>query len=256
VAETGGIDDLHLAIVAAVAPVLDQWGFALAGGNALRAYGLTSRPTMDVNLYSNVDGAVDKVADDVGQALQRAGFRVERVDTLSELEDWPELADYNAEWTVYRDRRQVMVQLGIRGRTRPTVQLDVIPAGHVLAVEDVLAGKVLALASRAEARDFIDVAAAMAAGWTPEQLIQLALQMEPGYELGEFRAIGLTLDAVPDRDFHQYGMTGTQIGRLREAFLAWPRNSRLRWSQPAAPLRAPESDTRQHGTASQSRCSP
>jgi predicted nucleotidyltransferase component of viral defense system len=44
----------------------------------------------------------------------------------------------------------------------PVVVADI---GPVLAVEDVLASKILAMVDRAAARDFIDVAEAMRKGW-------------------------------------------------------------------------------------------
>ncbi|HEY2552316.1 MAG TPA: hypothetical protein VGI64_17245 [Streptosporangiaceae bacterium] len=75
----GGLDEYHEGIVRVVPPVLEQDGFALAGGNALRAHGLTTRSTQDVNLFSDRERGVVNVTSKVELALRNAGYLVERM---------------------------------------------------------------------------------------------------------------------------------------------------------------------------------
>jgi len=49
-------------------------GFALGGGNALLAYGLISRPTRDVDLFTDQEHGVQAAAGAVEAALRDAGF--------------------------------------------------------------------------------------------------------------------------------------------------------------------------------------
>jgi hypothetical protein len=216
-----GVSDFHREVVATVMAALEGHGFALAGGNALLAHGISRRPTRDVNLFTDQDGAVTAVAGAVESALRAAGFHTERIDTFAELlDEWPEMTDYRAEWTVARGGQQVMLQIATGDRVRPPVVLDV---GPVLDVLDVLASKVCALASRAEARDYIDVAAALRR-YRPEELISLAWSMEPGYTHEDFTSIGPALEYLDDQEFAPYGLTPAEITDLRRRFAAWPRS--------------------------------
>ena len=64
-----------------------------------------------------------------------------------------------AEWIVTApDGQQMMLQMAYFDRTAQPVTMDV---GPVLDLEDVVGGKVCALASRVEPRDYIDTAAAL-----------------------------------------------------------------------------------------------
>lgn len=220
---SGNIDPMYREIIALLDPVLAGSGYAIAGGNALRAYGLTRRPTRDINLFSDQEGTLPKLAPQIETALRAAGFYVERIDTFSDVAELlPDLANYAAEWTVMRDRRQVMLQLAIRDRKKPPVSLEI---GLVLHVDDVIAGKVLAALTRVEARDLVDVWSIMRADparYTPEYLVRLGRTIEPGYGPHEFAALGYKVDEdVEDDELHEFGLSGSDIADLRARFRAW-----------------------------------
>lgn len=221
---TGGVSDLHREVVAALGDVITEHGFALAGGNALLAHGLSQRPTRDVNLHSNRDGSVAAVAGQVEEALRAAGFYVERLEAFSDslLEQWPDLPEYRAEWTVARRRQQVVLQIGIsQPRLRPPV--TIMGLGPVLDVEDVLANKVLALVTRAESRDFVDVYHALGR-YTPEQLIELAWKVEPqAYTFEDFTGVPEILAGMEDEEFAEFGLGPAETAQLRARFADWPR---------------------------------
>lgn len=59
-----------------------------------------------------------------------------------------------------------------------------------LDLPDVIAGKVIALASRAAERDYIDTAAALGRGYSVAHLISLARELDPGLDDRDFADAG------------------------------------------------------------------
>jgi hypothetical protein len=110
-------------------------------------------------------------------------------------------------FTVDRDRRPIMMDFG-----------------PVLDLEDVLGGKVCALASRAYERDFVDTAAALDR-YSVDQLIAFAKRLDPGLTDQDFADAGRRLDQLSDREFAAIGRTVEDVARLRERFAAWPRSA-------------------------------
>ena len=198
-------------------------GFALAGGNALIAHGIIDRPTDDVDLFSNEETGVAAAADAVERALVEAGFLAERRDRMAALEDIFEgMGEGLAEWIITAPSgQQTMLQMAYFDRTRGPVTMDV---GPVLDLEDVAAGKAVALVSRVEPRDYVDTAAALER-YTVDHLIDLAKQLDPGLEDRDFADAGRQLDRMPDRLFARYVHDQQDVARLRERFASWPRNT-------------------------------
>jgi len=52
-----------------------DYGFALGGGNAMLAHGIITRPTQDVDLFTNQELGAETAAGAVEAALRAAGFR-------------------------------------------------------------------------------------------------------------------------------------------------------------------------------------
>jgi hypothetical protein len=132
-----------------------------AGGNALLAHGVISRPTQDVDLFTDQEHGVRAAADAVQAALRRAGFRAERQGQGGGLSDmFPDIGEGLAEWIVTAAAgEQMLLQLAYFDRgCQPVVMMDI---GPVLDLEDAVGGKVCALASRVEPRDYADVSAAL-----------------------------------------------------------------------------------------------
>jgi hypothetical protein len=198
-------------------------GFALAGGNALIAHGIIDRPTDDVDLFSNEETGVAAAADAVESALVEAGFLAERRDRMAGLEDIFEgMGEGLAEWIITAPSgQQTMLQMAYFDRTRGPVTMDV---GPVLDLEDVAAGKAVALVSRVEPRDYVDTAAALQR-YTVDQLIDLAKRLDPGLTGRDFADAGRHLDRMPDRLFARYVRDQRDVARLRERFANWPRNA-------------------------------
>ena len=196
-------------------------GFALAGGNALIAHGIIDRPTDDVDLFSDQEAGVAAAADAVQSALRAAGFLAERRDRLGGLQEVFEgMGEGLAEWIITAPSgRQTMLQMAHFDRMWGPVTMDV---GPVLDLEDVAAGKAVALVSRVEPRDYVDTAAALGR-YTVAQLIGLARRLDPGLTERDFADAGRQLDRMPDRLFARYGLTPADVAELRKRFAAWPR---------------------------------
>jgi hypothetical protein len=215
------LDELHRRVATIALRVANRYGFALGGGNALIAHGLITRPTQDVDLFTNEETGVEAAAGSVETALREAGFGTDREDQSSGLSDIFEGMEVGlAEWTVTaRDGQRMMLQMAYFDRTAQPVTMDV---GPVLSLEDVVGGKVCALAGRAEPRDYIDTAASLGR-YSIDQVIGLARKLDPGLDDRDFADAGRRLDQWGDAIFAGFGLGDEDIAALRSAFRDWPR---------------------------------
>jgi Nucleotidyl transferase AbiEii toxin, Type IV TA system len=81
------VSDLHHQVASIALAAAARFGFALGGGNALLAHGLTTRPTQDVDLFTDQDHGVEAATAAVEQALAAAGLQAERHDDTADLAD-------------------------------------------------------------------------------------------------------------------------------------------------------------------------
>jgi hypothetical protein len=217
------VSDLHREVTAVALRAASRHGFALGGGNALIAHGVIDRITQDVDLFTDEEHGVEAAAGAVQAALQAAGFDAEREDKTAGLSDVFEgMGEGLADWTITAPGgEQMMLQMAYFDRaSRPVI----MEFGPVLALEDVVGGKVCALASRAVPRDYLDTAAALER-YTVAELIDFARRLDPGLTYQDFADAARRLDKVDDGWFASLGLTGPDIAALRERFAAWPRSS-------------------------------
>ncbi|OKI85192.1 nucleotidyl transferase AbiEii/AbiGii toxin family protein [Micromonospora sp. CB01531] len=194
--------------------------FVLGGGVAWAAHGLVTRPTEDVDLFADVEGAAAAAAAGVRAALERAGYQVVDADPGSELAELFDGFDRDMrDFVVSRDGRQIRLSLARLDRYRSPVVMDL---GPVMDVRDLIANKTAALVNRREVRDFIDVSAALDR-YDVTELLALARQVDPALDLEDVRAAGRYLDEVPDRRFSRYGLDADQVAEVRRRMAAWPR---------------------------------
>jgi hypothetical protein len=194
--------------------------FVLGGGMAWAAHGLVDRPTEDVDLFADVEGAAAAAATEVRRALENAGFVVDDADPDSDLGGLFAGFDQDMkDFVVIRDDRQLRLSLARLDRYRSPVVMDL---GPVMDVRDLMASKTAALVNRREVRDYIDVAAALA-HHRPEWLLDLARQLDPALDAEDVPAAGRYLDRLPDRRFARYGLDPERVRALRRRFATWPR---------------------------------
>lgn len=217
------VRELHRRVAAVVLRTAARHGFALAGGNALLTYGITTRPTEDVDLFTDDERGVRAAVGSVATALAESGFRTERRDTTGGLGgSWPGMDEGLAEWTVTApDGERMMLQMAYFDRSRVPVAMDI---GPVLDLEDVVGGKVCALVSRAYERDYIDTAATLDR-YTIDEVIAFARRLDPGLEDRDFADAGRRLDRLEDAAFARYGLAPGDVTRIRDRFATWPRRS-------------------------------
>ncbi|WP_428966895.1 nucleotidyl transferase AbiEii/AbiGii toxin family protein [Micromonospora fluostatini] len=194
--------------------------FVLGGGVAWAAHGMVTRPTEDVDLVADVEGAAVAAATEVRAALERAGFEVLDADPDSDLADLFAGFDRDMkDFVVGRDGRQIRLSLARLDRHRSPVVMDL---GPVMDLRDLIANKTAALVNRREVRDYIDVAAALD-HYPVADLLDLARQLDPALDPADIRAAGRYLDRLPDRRFARYGLDSAQVAQLRDRLAAWPR---------------------------------
>src|ERR1700683_252953 len=145
------LDELHRQVAAIALRAAARHGFALGGGNALIQYGVISRLTEDVDLFTDHEHGVEAAAGAVESALREAGFGIERIDIASGLADiFPDLGEGLAEWIITApSSRQMALQLAYFDRARGPVSTDI---GPVLDLEDVIGGEGGAFVRRPHAR--------------------------------------------------------------------------------------------------------
>ena len=215
------VSELHRRVAAIALRAAARHGFALGGGNALMAHGVVDRFTADVDLFTDEEAGVTAAADAVEAALRAAGLAADRRDKADGLADIFEgMGEGLAEWIIAAPGgEQTMLQMAYFDRARRPVTMDF---GPVLDLEDVVGGKVCALASRAEPRDYLDTAAALDR-YSMGQVIGFARRLDPGLTDRDFADAGRRLDQWGDGVFGPFGLSPRDVARLRERFADWPR---------------------------------
>lgn len=223
-----GVDDFQREVARVALTVASRYGFVLGGGVAWVLHGLVDRPTEDVDLFANVDGAAAAAVEEIRQALASAGFQVydEDPEEPGHDEAEPDISDLFSgfdldmkELFLVRDGREVKLSLSRLDRHDSPVIMDV---GPVMSVDDLTGSKVAALINRREPRDYIDVSAALDQ-YTIPQLLDLARRCDPGLDPDDVTQVGCYLDRLPDSRFERYGLGPADMVKLRARLVGWPR---------------------------------
>jgi hypothetical protein len=166
-------------------------GFLLAGGAALAAQNLTSRPTHDLDLFTRAGASSVPEARDAFEAAARSrGWTVER---MRDAETFCRLVVHGDD--------DLLVDLALD--SPPTMPPTASFAGPTFALEELAGRKVIALFDRAEARDFADVFV-LAQRYPKDLLIRRAAEVDAGFDpvvlgtmlgsLGRFRDEEIPID--------------------------------------------------------------
>jgi len=127
------VSELHRQVASIALDAAAGHGFALGGGNALLAHGVITRPTQDVDLFTDQEHGVEAAAGAVEAALRGAGFRAERQDQVTGLADiFPGMGEGLAEWIVADPGGvELTLQMAYFDRACEPVVMDVRPGpGH------------------------------------------------------------------------------------------------------------------------------
>jgi hypothetical protein len=207
------MDPFHERLARVGLVVLEPYGFALAGGYAVAAYGIVHRPSEDVDLFAGPENEAqfsDAVRDAVGAYISdglQADVTVEGL-TFARLTV-----------TDPASTRSAQVELAVDWRRDPPTILNV---GPVLSRDDAVANKVSALYSRGQARDYIDVHAALLSDhYSRTDLLTLAEDHDPGFDRLVFAQALYALRRLPATEFAAYGLDEQQVARLTHELLDW-----------------------------------
>lgn len=186
------MEDFHRTLTEIVFPAGDDLGLVLAGGYAISAHNLTSRPSQDVDFATAAAVPMSVIVDRLSAVFRDAGFTAAAV----------EVAPRMARLTVTDGTRSCEVDL-LKEAIGPPVQMDI---GPVLALDDAVGMKVAALHDRATHRDFIDVhAAATQGGYPLRDLERLGRIHQPALNLAD---LANRLTSIELRDTRRFSTTG------------------------------------------------
>ncbi len=207
------MDDAQREVAAIALAAAGEFGFVLAGGNAIAMHGIGERPSEDVDLFTNVAEPDNfrAAVDGVLAALDAAGWHTES------RTGWVTFARITAS----KNNATVSIDMGLDYRASPPATMTI---GPVLALRDAAANKMSALYSRGLPRDFLDIDALIASRrFTPAELLGLADDVEASpmdrtLLADRFRLI----ERFPDSDFTAYGAATSRSGSCGLASPAGP----------------------------------
>ncbi|RBY78768.1 hypothetical protein DQ238_11960 [Geodermatophilus sp. TF02-6] len=191
---------------ALVLPEADD--FALAGGGAMLAHQLIERPTQDIDLFTTHGRSAPELTRALAEAMTATGSSVtvvQQSDTFARLQ------------LVSPEGMSTTVDLVQDARLADAVRLDI---GPVLALQDVIADKTLALWGRAEARDLIDVDA-LATRFGRDLLLRLAAAKDAGFDPARMPAALTTAAGRAPTTYASLGVTGSALDQLRARSRSW-----------------------------------
>ncbi|MEU2683714.1 nucleotidyl transferase AbiEii/AbiGii toxin family protein [Streptomyces hygroscopicus] len=208
------MDELHRELIRIGLDALaEDYGYALAGGYAVQAHHIVNRVSDDVDLFAPFDRAsreMEQAAERITTAYKAAGYIVEQVHLTSTYT--------RLNVTDPASGTQSKVELVAEFLHHTPVDSDL---GPVLHRDDVAAGKTSALFARAEVRDAIDVAGLLKAGYTREQLMDLAAQNDAGFDRRMFADSLARIQRYTNKQFAAYDLDADQAATIRATFADW-----------------------------------
>ncbi len=193
-------------IAAIVAGLDEAEDFALAGGGALIFRGDVDRGTRDLDFFGLTIESVGRLAPAVERALIRAGMEIV---ALQSNQGFVRLVASQGD-----ERCEIDLAADAR-----LFDIDTDPDIPTLTGEELAVDKVLAIFGRAEARDFIDLAA-VEPKYGFERLCELAAEKERGFSPHVFGEMLYRFDRLQRREFEidddRFQQLGPIVQRWRD----------------------------------------
>lgn len=185
----------------------ESGGFLLAGGAALLAQHLTTRPTEDLDFFTAPDrGHVPAARDALESAARERGWGIDRIHD----------GDTFCRMVIRGDDAAVLVDLAVNAP--PDSPASETAAGPTLAPEELAGHKLLALFDRAAPRDFADIYV-LAHRFGKDALLTRAARIDAGFDVSVLADMIATLDRLADGDIPV--PEGTSAVELRAFYAAW-----------------------------------
>ncbi len=186
-ARLGVLSELQRRVAVILSQLPDASGFVLAGGGALIARGDVDRLTRDLDFFTVEPDQVDRLLPVFEAAL--------RADGLGVVEE--RVSAGFARLVVSDGAERTGVDLAADARLLPAEPSDL---GLLLNVEESAVDKVLAIFGRAEARDFVDLAA-LEPRFGLNHLLELARAKDLGFLPSVFLDMLGRFDRLPRDEF-------------------------------------------------------
>jgi hypothetical protein len=219
------ISDLHRFIIrTGLAAVRKQGidGVALGGGNGLIARKVSDRYTADVDIFCRDEVTVPAAAEQIREALADAGYQVTLRSSMIGLVEFgvAGLGDAADPGDV-TDADGSELQIAYFGYADAG---DVDGLGPVVSRNDLVGFKAAAWGTRHLERDAVDIAAAIAVGYTMRGIINLAMERDPGLEPEDWaEAMDWFDNRMKDEHLASYCSGGLTPASVRTALAEWPR---------------------------------
>lgn len=209
------MDPFHQELARIAFEASDDLGLVLAGGYAISAHRLTSRPSRDLDFATASTLPLDVITDRLASVYRGAGYHVRVIETAPTM----------ARFEVHDGDHRCEVDL-LKAGIQPPVRLDI---GPVLSLDDAVGLKVGALHDRGTHRDFIDVHAAHTrGGYSLRELERLGaahlLRFTPGELLDRLDSV----EFLDDETFTAYGLTDDDVTALHRWCRSWADDLRTR----------------------------
>jgi predicted nucleotidyltransferase component of viral defense system len=199
-------------VAALFAGLSEASGFVLAGGAALIARGEIDRLTRDLDFFATDAAQVDQVVPIFEATVRNAGLTVSEVQVAAGF----------ARLVVTDGDDRTGVDIAADARLLPA---DRTALGLLLSVEELAVDKVLAVFGRAEARDFVDLAA-LEPRFGLEHLCELAVVKDGGFDRQVFFEMLGRFGRLPrdefDVDEDTFQSTAESVRRWRQALQGGP----------------------------------
>lgn len=200
-----GLTAFQIAVSQLFFELEESAGYVVAGGAALLATDLITRPTQDLDLFAGAPVvSVTPAKDALLTALQDRGWDA-RI-----IHDDPMFCRL-----VVRGDDEVLVDLALDSPPASTPELTIL--GPTLAPLELAGRKMLALFGRAEVRDFSDVYI-LAKRFGKDALLAEASAADPGFDLDVLVQMMGSLDRFDDSEFPT---APDEVPAVRAFFRQW-----------------------------------
>jgi hypothetical protein len=207
------LSEIQLRTATIILALPEAAGFALAGGAALVIHEIIDRGTKDLDCFGPSTDAVNQLVDPTLDALAAAGLQTKlmmRADGFSKI-------------LVSDEHERTQVDLGFDPASHDPVRFAIGPVRHL---SDLAGDKLLALFSRAAARDFIDVAALLRR-FNKSELCAIAASKDQGFNI-DVLADAFGVLPTYDRDDEYPTLNDDDYHALTVVFATWQREIRQR----------------------------
>lgn len=202
-----GLSDVQLEVAQLFFALPASRGFLLAGGAALLAQRLTTRPTEDLDFFTAPShGRVLAARDALEAAARQRGWSAQRIHE----------SDTFCRMVIRRADAEVLIDLAVNAP--PDLPASATRAGPTLAPEELAGHKLLALFDRAAARDFSDVYV-LARRFGKDVLLARAAQIDAGFDSNVFAEMIATLERFTDDEIPM--PDGLSAADLRAFYASW-----------------------------------